>query len=306
MAGARQLRLIKAKGKAKRRSNKEITNTVLSTKAWTLRRSGCVGAVLQFKKIGAMDNQGRDSNLVIADHLSDENELVVCCSKAGEDCIANGCTLHDAVAEALEEDRDCTGLELPVLLALLSENLRVSAMNQGIAVLYGKKLCVVRRQDGSWPFAVVRRKRDGASLCHARHQGPGSCTHAQAARDAADNQQSDASGDDDVIGSLGLAANRRRNTVHSIAERPLVPSQSSQAHHAAVLDAARANPPVHIPAPDRCKSSPSEALSDDSLSCHAGVVEFGDGAAVSSVWSWWCATCRRVCVTDGLDQAVDT
>lgn len=53
-------------------------------------------------------------------------------------------------------------------LGTLCEDLCIYAMNQGIAVLYGKRLCVVRREGGSWPFAVVRRKRDGMLLCHVR------------------------------------------------------------------------------------------------------------------------------------------
>lgn len=105
-------------------------------------------------------------------------------------------------------------------------------MNQGVAVLYGKRLCVVRREGGSWPFAVVRRKRNGLWLCHVCSQGPSLYTHAMAARDAGSNQHLEESGDDSLSPGFGRLGQRRENLVHSIRERPLVPSQRSQAKHA--------------------------------------------------------------------------
>lgn len=80
--------------KIKRDEYRNITNEMLATKAWTLRRSGCVGALFQFKDIGARDRLARDCNLAIELYLSATDELVVTCSRSAEDCLSDGCIHH--------------------------------------------------------------------------------------------------------------------------------------------------------------------------------------------------------------------
>jgi len=40
-------------------------------------------------------------------------------------------------------------------------------------------------------------------MCHACAQGPGTCTHSYAAKEAHGNEQSDSSDDEDLINDLG-------------------------------------------------------------------------------------------------------
>lgn len=151
----------------KRASYTRLSNKVLSTKAWTLRRSGCIGAVVQFKEKGTLNNTLQDCSLAIEASLSDDNEAVVCCSRAAENFLVTGCQQREVVVRALKEVQACTRIALVDEIGTLAEDLRISVMNQGIAVLYGKRLCVVRREGGSLPLAAVRRKRDGTWICHA-------------------------------------------------------------------------------------------------------------------------------------------
>lgn len=151
----------------KRKEYKQLSDKVLITKARTLRRGGCVGAVVQFKKKGALDNSSRNNASALELSLSSADELVVCCIRGAEDCLESGCVHHAVVTGAIDELCPTTQMALVDMLGTLSEDLRVSAMKQGIAFMYGKRLCVVRREGGSWPFAVVRRKRDSIWLCHA-------------------------------------------------------------------------------------------------------------------------------------------
>lgn len=290
--------------RSKRASYKDLSNTWLSTKAWSLRRSGCVGAVLQFKDKGALDNIARDNSIAFEVSLSASDDVVVCCSRAAEDCLGAGCVHRDAVVNALQVVRECSKMSTVDVLGVLSEDLRVSAMNQGIAVLYGKRLCVVRREGGSWPFAVVRRKRNGMWLCHACTQGPSSCTHAMAARDAGSNQQSEASGDESLMHGLGRPGRRRGNLVYSTSERPLVPSQRSQAQHAKFIEAATMGKKVDIPAPKTCPTCSRLRPSNVPVTVGKGSVEFGTGAVSSAVKSWWCHRCKRTCVVDGLEEGL--
>ncbi|OSX73408.1 hypothetical protein BU14_0350s0001 [Porphyra umbilicalis] len=285
---------------------KRITDSVLATKAWTLRRSGSVGAVFKFKNKGARDNQARDSNLAVEVFLSDDDSPLVCCSRGEENCLEDGCAQRDVILRALDELTAATGMDVPGVLALLSEDLRVSALNQGIAVLYGPNICVVRREGGSWPFAVVRRKpRDGVWMCHACAQGPGTCTHAYAAKEADGNEQSEASDDDDLINNLGRGRQpRRSNTVYSTSPRPLVPSARSLAGHADVVRASVTGDTIILPAPSTCKSCGFERSGRYAVFSRFGVVEFGQGAVATRVQSWWCARCREFCVTDGLEQGL--
>jgi len=288
-----------------RRLYSHITDAVLSTKAWTLRRSGSVGALFKFKDKGARDNQARDSNLAVEIFLSDADELGVACSRSEEDCVVDGCSQKAVVLGALQEVVACTGMDLTGVLGLLCEDLRVSALNQGIAVMYGPNLCVVRREGGSWPFAVVRRKNKGIWMCHACHQGPGSCTHAQAAADAGRNEQSEASDDEDLINNLGRGRqSKRSNTVYSTQPRPLVPSTQALAGHAAVVRAAETGATVFLPAPYLCSSCGHGRSHAFSVFSRAGTVEFGQASVRTSVQSWWCGRCRRFCVTDGIDQGL--
>lgn len=288
----------------KRYSYPRLTNKVLSTKAWTLRRSGCIGAVVQFKDNGALDNTLQDCSLAIEVSLSDDNEVVVCCSRSAENCLETGCKQRDVVVRALKQVQSCTGMALVDVLGTLTEDLRISAMNQGIAVLYGKRLCVVRREGGSWPYAVVRRKRNGMWLCHACLQGPSSCTHAMAAREAGNNEQSEASDDEDFINSLGTRGRRRGNLVYSTEPRPLVPSQRSQKKHAMVLKAAAEGLTVNIRAAKKCPTCRSKRRSGDPVVVMQGVIEFGTGAVASAVCQWRCHKCKRACVSDGLRQGL--
>jgi len=199
----------------------------------------------------------------------------------------------------------CTGMANTELLGLLCEDLRVSALNQGIAVLYGPNLCVVRREGGSWPFAVVRRKRNGQWLCHACPQGPASCTHAAAARDAGTNEQSEASDDDDLINDLGRGRQPKRgNNVYSTLPRPLVPSRRSLAGHAAVVRAAETGASIFLPAPSECNVCGSVPGGMFSVFSRPGVVEFGQGSVRTMVQSLWCRQCHRLSVTDGVEQGL--
>lgn len=292
-------RLITERAKYPRLSNK-----VLSTKAWTLRRSGCVGAIVQFKDKGAKDNTARDCSIAVEVSLTADDVPVVTCSRGEEDCQRDGCAHGDAVVSALQRVQACAGMGLVDVLGTLSEDLRVSAMNQGIAVLYGKRLCVVRREGGSWPFAVVRRKRNGMWLCHACTQGPSVCTHAQAARDAGNNDQSEASGDDGAINGLGRRGQRRGNLIYSVQPRPLVPSQNSQAKHAEVLRAAALGKRVIIQAPRRCLTCNRKRPRGIPRTMLSGVIEFGTGAVASAVGYWRCVSCKRTCVQEGLEEGL--
>lgn len=300
----RLLRWTVARLRAKRAGYKHLTQQVLSTKAWSLRRSGCIGAVVRFKDEGALDNTARDDSIAFEVSLSAADQVVVCCSRRAEDCIGSGCAYQSTVIAALEEVVECSQMSMVDVLGMLCEDLRVSAMNQGIAVLYRKCLCVVRREGGSWPFAVVRRKKNGMWLCHACTQSPSSCTHAMAARDAGDNDQSEASGNEDVIQGLGRSGRRRGNLVYSNKERPLVPSQNRQAKHAEYLKAAKNGKVVDIPAPLRCLACDGLLPSNVPLNVLQGVIQFGTGSVESAVTTWWCHRCRRTCVIDGLEHGL--
>lgn len=303
-SGEKLLRWTVAALRSKRASDKHLSNKVLSTKAWSLRRSGCVGAVVHFKDKGALDNTARDNSIALEVSLSEADEVVVCCSRGAEDCLRTGCVHREAVTHALDEMMKCTQMTMVDILATMSEDLRVSAMNQGIAVLYGKRFCVVRTEGSSWPFAVVRRKRDGMWLCHACPHGPSSCTHAMAARDAGNNEQSEASGDEDIINGLGRRGRRRGNLVYSFNKRPLVPSEQSQAQHAKFMKAAQEGQVVNIDASKCCPTCGGKRPVNVPLSVLKGVVEFGAGSVQSGVGHWWCHMCKRTCVVDGLEQGL--
>lgn len=202
---------------------------------------------------------------------------------------------------------DATGLGLADVLSLLSEDIRISALSQGVAVMYGRSLCVVRRDGGSWPFAVVRRKTSKTKAlwqCHACHQGPGSCTHSHAARKASGNNQSEASNDEnDLIAGLGRTARRRVSTIYSKRPRPLVPSKRGLAGHARVLRAAEAGTTVLLRAPRECSGCQTQ-WGGEHVSSRLGMVEFGHGAVASKVQEWTCSKCKSVCVTDGYEEGL--
>jgi len=285
----------------------DVKDSAMAGKVWTLRRSGVVGALLKFQDKGARDNQARDANLAVEVFLTNGGEPIVCCSRLEEDCVRDGCAQRASVLGALEEVMEASGMELPDVLGLLSEDLRISALNQGVAVMYGPSLCVVRREGGSWPFAVVRRKASQTKAlwqCHSCSQGAGSCTHSHAAREAAGNEQSDASDDDtDLIASLGRKTRRRSNTIYSTKPRPLVPSQRGLAGHANVLRAAEAGATVRLRAPAECQNC-GHSWGGEGLSTRPGVIEFGSGAVASVVEDWTCSSCKSLCVSDGRDQGV--
>lgn len=87
---------------------KDICNSWLSTKAWSLHRSGCVGAVLPFKDRGALDNIARGYSIAFGVSLSASDKVVVCCSRAAEDCLGTGCVHRDAVVSALQIVQECS------------------------------------------------------------------------------------------------------------------------------------------------------------------------------------------------------
>jgi len=182
----------------------------------------------------------------------------------------------------------------------------VSALNQGIAVMYGQTLCVVRREGDSWPFAVVRRRKNGLWFCHACHQGPGSCTHARAAGDAGHNAQSEASDDDDLDNDSdrGRRRPKRRNTVFSTVPRPLVPSARSLDGHFAVVCAAETGSSIILPGAHVCSTCGHERGHMHAVFSRTGTVEFGQRSVRTIVMSWWCGLCRRIRVTDGADQGL--
>lgn len=211
------------------------------------------------------------------------DEVVVCCSPAAEDCLGAGCVHRDAVVKALEVVRECSKMSIVDILGVMSENLRVSAMNQGIAVLYGKRLCVVRGEGGSWSFAGVRRKRNGMWLYHACTQGASACTHILAARHAGDNQQSEASGDKSLMHGLGRPGRRRGNLVYSTRERPLPSSQRSQAKHASFIKAATEDKQIKIPAPKNRPTCSRLRPANVPVSEVRGVVVFGAGSVPSAI-----------------------
>lgn len=88
--------------RSKRASYEVMSSTLLSTKAWSLRRSGCVGAVLQFKDTVALDSIARDVSIALEVSLSNTDEVAVSCSRAAEDCLGTGCVQRDAVLKALD------------------------------------------------------------------------------------------------------------------------------------------------------------------------------------------------------------
>jgi len=290
-----------------RRKYADVTDNAMTGKVWALARSGVVGALFKFKVMGARDNQARDANLALEVFLSETEQAVVCCSRWDEDCLKDGCSMQTNVTGALEEVMAVTGTSLPDLLALLSEDLRVSALNQGLAVMYGPSLCVVRREGGSWPFAVVRRrstKTKGAWLCHACTQAAGTCTHSQAARDADGDDQSETSDDNkDIIGQLQRKKNRRSNKVFSTRPRPLVPSRRSIGGHAAVLRAAEMGNSMRLVAPTKCRGC-GRKRAGERISARKGVIEFEMGAVVSYVEDWTCSNCKTLCVTDGYKEGL--
>jgi len=89
-----------------------IKNAVLATKAWTPRRSRCVRSLFKFKNKGARDDQARDSNLAAEVFLSDVDEPVVCCSRADENCLTDGCAQRAVVLTALDEVMAATGMDV--------------------------------------------------------------------------------------------------------------------------------------------------------------------------------------------------
>lgn len=281
-----------------------IKDDVLETKAWALRRSGSVGAVIKFKDNGARDNLARDANLAIEVTLAQTGDLVVCCSRTAEDCNADGCVQRDTVSAALTELCAATSMTLAEIVNALSDDLRVSTMQEGAAVLYGKVLCVVRRAGDSWPFAVVRRKPKGSWQCHACQVGAGTCTHARAAGDAVADGQSEGSEADDGEDVRG-APRGRRAPVFSKRPRPLVPTNASQAHHASFMRAAAAGTSVTLHnTPDKCPRCAQPRSTFCRAGRHEGVIEFGGGAIKSSVPYWWCGICRKACVKDGMEDGL--
>jgi len=286
-----------------RRRYSRISDAVLFTKALTLRRSGSVGALFKFKDKGGRDNQARDNNLGVELFLSSDDQQTVCCSRADEDCVADGCSQKAVVLGALNQVSVCAGMTTTKVLGLLCEDLRVSALNQGIAVLYGPNLCVVRREGGSWPFAVVRRKRNGQWMCHACPQGPASCTHAAAAKDAFLHEQSEGSDAEDDIDNLGRGRQprKRANYVHSTLPRPLVPSRQIFVGNAAVVRATEAGTSIVLPPPSHCRYCGGAPSGRFGVFSRPGVVEFGKASARTVVRSWWCRWCHRLSVTDGLE-----
>eukprot|EP00168_Porphyra_purpurea_P012257 TRINITY_DN3209_c0_g1_i1.p1 TRINITY_DN3209_c0_g1~~TRINITY_DN3209_c0_g1_i1.p1 ORF type:complete len:589 (+),score=117.64 TRINITY_DN3209_c0_g1_i1:680-2446(+) len=280
----------------------DVTNSAMVGKAWSLRRSGVVGALLKYKDNGARDNLARNANLAVEVFLTEEGEPVVCCSGMDEDYLCDGCAQHAIVVGALEEITGVTGMNLGDLMGLLSDDVRISSLNQGIAVRYGPSLCVIRREGGSWPFAVVRRKALQTKAlwqCHACHHAAGTCTHSHAAREAGSNDQSEASDDvTGIVAGLGRKKARRSNTIYSTKTRPLVPSALSISGHAAVLRAAESGASVRLRAPSVCINC-EHAWDGESLSSRPGVIEFGGGAIISIVEDWKCSRCKSLCVTDG-------
>lgn len=195
-------------------------------------------------------------------------------------------------------------LTLPALFSLLSDDLRVSSMQEGVAILYGKTLCVVRRAGASWPFAVVRRKPNGSWQCHACQVSAGTCTHAQSAREASAAEQSDASEEDDGE-DVRNTPRRRSGPVFVKQPRPLVPTDASQANHAAIMRAAAAGTTAILhDMPDKCPRCRGRRLPSYRSGRHEGVIEFGGGSVRSSVPFWWCGVCRKACITDGLEEGL--
>lgn len=194
------------------------------------------------------ENGAQDCSISLEVSQSADDDLVVCCSRGDEDLYCDGCAQCAAVVGILEKLQRGSGMALVDVMSTLRKDLCVSAMNQGIAVLCGKRLCVVRREGGSWPFAVVI-KRNEMRLCHAYLHGLSPCTHALAAREAGEDEQSEASRSEGIINGLGRKGRRHVNLVYSSSKRPLVQPQNSKAKHAAVLAAAATGEMVIVPAP---------------------------------------------------------
>lgn len=131
-------------------------------------------------------------------------------------------------------------------------------------------------------------------LCHACPQGRSSCTHAMEARDAGNNQQSDASGVEDLINGLCRRGHLRTNVVYSRAPRPRVPSERSQALHATFLTAAKIGRKVDRPSPPSCRTCGAPRPSNVPIRRLKGDIEFGACSVESLVQQWWFHKCKWV------------
>lgn len=305
-----------------RDSDARVTEQAIAGKAWSLRRSGSVGALLLFMNSGAQTANYQDNCVAVDVKLSSTGAIQTTCSKGSENCLSSsGCHLQAAMSSALMAISAATGLPLSGIMSLLSSEIVTDHREPGTAVLYGRKLCVVRRSGGSWPFAVVRRKPNGAWMCYACREAPNSCTHVAAALEAhaaAQAESSDAAGS---IRDAGREAFERRGFVRRSRRggaqseprasgetyfklvRPLVPSENAQAKHAAVLSAASSGTPVVVPAPQECPYCGlhrGAAVVRDG----EGEIEFGTGAVKMHIGSWWCAACYRTVTADGLEDGL--
>lgn len=211
----------------------------------------------------------------------------------------------------------CTAadIELTIALALLQDEVQESARLPVTASYYGQSLCVVTRNRGNWPFAVGRRKPNGAWMCYASRESANKCTHVDAARDTGTARGAvpgaDAAGDHGgaVHGRSGSEGNRRirrrtqEQTGYSTLPRPLVLSPTAQARHAAVIAAAQAASVFIVRVGHICPSGYPRAEAD-AVRQEEGDIEFGTTVAKMVIESWWCTMCFRTVAADGLDEGL--
>lgn len=298
-----------------------VTDKTLRTRAWMMGRSGCMGMLLKLNQRRLDTDYCKDVAVAISFSADGEGGVKCCCS-AEEQCLDTCCGFQAFIDDALKLVLEASQMKLHEALCVLEASVRGASAVAGTAVRYGSGLCVVRRGQGSWPYAVVRKTLSKQWICVACPTSGGACAHRSAAVHAAEvDPAGDANWDnegaaspwypDDPDGDPPAPANpyvlqsRFFETHVSRLPRDLVAPSVAQQARLDLVDAARSDEVViEFPANSLCPYCKVGPTKNQQPIAHPCRVDFDDGATVANVFSWRCSLCRLRVLPDGREHGI--
>lgn len=298
-----------------------VTDKALRTRAWMMGRSGCMGMLLKLNNRRLDTDYCKDVAVAVS-FTSNGKGGVKCCCSAEEQCLDTNCGFQIHLDGAMKLVVEASQMKLVEVLSVLEASVRGASNVVGTAVRYGSGLYVVRRGQGSWPYAVVRKTLAKQWVCVACPTAGRACGHRSAAYHAAEvdpigGDNSDDEGvsspryPDDPDGEPPPPANpyvlqsRFFETHRSRLPRDLVAPSVAQQARLDLVDAARSDETVtEYPANPMCPYCKVGPLENQRPIAHPCRVDFDDGSTVTNVFSWRCSLCRLRVLPDGRKHGI--
>lgn len=298
-----------------------ITDKALRTRAWMIGRSRCMGMLLKLNKRRLDTDYCKDVAVAIS-FTADGKGGVKCCCSAEEQCLDTCCGFQAFLDDALKLVLEASQMKLQEALCVLEASVRGASDVAGTAVRYGSGLCVVRRGQGSWPYAVVRKTLSKQWICVACPTSGEACGHRSAAVHAAEAEPAgganwdgegvssprypdDPDGDPPPPANPYVLQSRFFETHLSRLPRDLVAPSMAQQARLDLVDAARSDEVVvQYPASPLCPYCKVGPTKNQQPIAHPCRVDFDDGATVANVFSWRCDLCRLRVLPDGREHGI--